>query len=446
MNIQGKKVNFRSPKRHSNPFRLLLWGILIVAGFVVMRGYYSGTVKPLFLPTFTPTRTTNSYALEGDTDFTAGDLEKAIAAYQKATALDPNDGELWAKLARIQTYSSISLTTSDEQLARLKEAMASIDHAVSVAPDNSMVHATRAFVEDWYANPVLVGDQVNELLTDADHEVTLALTQDPTNTLALAYRAEILVDQGRLDQAVQSIAQAEQQDSSLMDVHRIYGYVYESRGEYSQAITEYKKAIEIAPNLNFLKIRVGKIYRHQQLWDLALEIFDQAAKQNEQLGINDPIPYLAIANTYIQMPQADFRLAENNVMKALELDPTNPDVYAQLGMVYHSARNYEGSLAAFQCALDGCGPALSCQVRNNDEECSDAQANNPAITVNGMSLTGDTVAYYYTYGSVLAGLHVSGDNYCTLAMQKLNQVADNFSSDSTIMSIVKAGEDICSGG
>ncbi len=416
-----------------------------MAGFVVMRGYYSGTVKPFFLPTYTPTRTTNSYAMEGDAEFTAGDLDKAIAAYTQATSLDPNDGELWAQLARIQTYSSVSLTTNAEQLTRLNDAMASIDHAVAVAPDDSQVHAIRAFVLDWYANPVLV-DDVNVYLTDADHEVTLALTIDPANTLALAYRAEILVDQGQLEQAKQSITQAAQQDASLMDVHRIYGYVYELYGEYTQAINEYTTAINIAPNLNFLKIRVGKIYRHLKLWDQALEIFDQAAKQNLQLGIKDPIPYLAIANTYIQMPQADFRLAENNVGKALDLDPSNPDVYAQLGMVYHSARNYEGAINAFQCALDGCDAKVSCQVRNNDEGCTDAEANNPAIVIKGLPLTADTVAYYYTYGSVLAGLHVAGDNYCERALTTLKQVGDNFSNDPIIMSIVHAGEDICSGG
>ena len=442
MNIEGKQVNFRPQKKRSNPFRLMLWGVLIVATFVLIRGYYNGSVKPLFLPTNTPTRTTNSYAQEGDTNFTAGDLDKAIAAYKKATALDPNDASLWAKLARIQTYSSVSLSTNSDQLARLNDAMNSIDQAVKVAPDESQVHAIRAFVEDWYANPVLVKDQVNALLTDADHEVTLALTEDPTNTLALAFRAEILVDQGRLDQAMQSITQAVQQDNTLMDVHRIYGYVFESMGNYSEAINEYQKAIEIAPNLNFLKIRVGKIYRHQQLWDQALAMFDLAAKQNLQLGINDPIPYLAIANTYIQMPQADFFTAERNVQKALQLDPTNADVYAQLGMVYHSARNYEGAIPTFKCALDGCTPQESCEVRQG---CTDA--NNPAVTITGLPLTADTVAYYYTYASVLSGLHVPGkDQYCTTAMPKLLQVAAGFSDDPTIMSIVKAGEDICAGG
>jgi tetratricopeptide (TPR) repeat protein len=440
MQLEGKKPNFGPIKGSSNPFRLMLWALLIVIGFVVIRGYYSGSVKPFFLATPTPTRTTNSFAMEGDTDFTAGDLEKAIVAYQKATTLDPNDAQLWAQLARIQTYSSVSLTTNDRQLARLQDALASINHAVAVAPDDSTVHAIRAFVLDWYANPVLVGDQVDQLLTEAQKEASLALAEDQTNTLAQAFYAEIMVDQSRWDQAEQNISQAEKEDPSLMDVHRIYGYVYETLGQYNLAIQEYQKAIEIAPNLNFLKIMVGKVYRHLQLYDQALEIFDLAAKQNQQLGINDPIPYLAIANTYIQT--GDFFAAAINVKKALALNPSSPDVYAQLGMVYHASRNYEGAIPAFECAIQGCDAIQSCTVR----QCTDP--NNPPIVITGMKLTADTVAYYYTFVSVLSGLYLPGNskNYCTEAAPYFAEITASFSDDPTIMAIVKEGEDICASG
>jgi tetratricopeptide (TPR) repeat protein len=440
MQLEGKEPNFRPVKRHSNPYRLMLWVLLIVTGFVVMRGYYTGAVKPFFMATPTPTRTTNSYAMEGDIDFTAGDLEKAIVAYQKATALDPTDALLWAQLARIQTYSSVSLTTNDEQLARLQDALASIDRAVAVAPHDSTVHAIRAFVLDWYANPVLVGIQVDELLTEAQREASLALAEDQTNTLAQAFYAEIMVDQNRWDQAELNIKAAEQQDPTLMDVHRIYAYVYETLGQYNFAIQEYQQAITIAPNLNFLKIRVGKIYRHLQLWDQALAIFDLAAKQNQQLGIKDPIPYLAIANTYMQMPEGNFFTAARNVMKALTLNPSSPEVYAQLGMVYHGSRNYEGAILAFRCAIRGCDAIESCDVRQCDSTVD------PPIVVKGVKLTADTVAYYYTFVSVLSGLHRPGDGYCTEAAPYFTQIKDGFSDDPTIMSIVKAGEDICASG
>ena len=435
MYLSGREPTFRSPRSRSNLYRMMLWAVLIVFVLVVLREYDKGEVKPLFMATATPTRTTNSYALEGETHFNAGDLEKAIVAYQAATRLDPKNASLWAELARIQAYSSNLLTTNDEQAARLQDALSSINQARDLAPDDSTVHAIRAFVLDWYANPVWAGDQVDSLLAEANNEAVRAITLDNTNTLALAYYAEILNDQQKWQQASLYIQQAMERDSTLMDVHRIQGYVYETLGNYNLAIQEYKKAVEIAPNLSFLLIRIGKIYRHLQLYAQALEYFEKAARQNEQLGIKDPIPYLAIANTYAQ--EGEFFAATRNVRKALDLNPSSPDVYAQLGMIYHKSRNYEGAIDAFECGIKGCTAEKSCTVRQCDP------TTDPQYEIKGMKLTSDTVPYYYTYGSVLSGLHRPGDDYCTQALDILGQVRKQFASDNSIMSIVKAGEDIC---
>ena len=61
-----------------------------------------------------------------------------------------------------------------------------------------------------------------------------------------------------------------------------------------------------------------------------------------------------------------------------------------------------------------------------------------------MPLSDNTVVYYFTYGSVLAGLHKQGDDYCVKAMDILSLVKASFSGDPTVMGIVNAGEDICS--
>jgi hypothetical protein len=68
----------------------------------------------------------------------------------------------------------------------------------------------------------------------------------------------------------------------------------------------------------------------------------------------------------------------------------------------------------------------------------------PAVIVQGMPLSDSTVVYYFTYGSVLAGLHKEGDNYCIQALEILRLVKAGYSGDPTIMGIVTAGEEICS--
>ncbi len=436
MYLHGKDPTFRKTRNKSNPYIILVLVLLIVFTFTIISGLLKGDVQPLFLPTPTPTRTTNSFFIEGETQFSAGNLDAAIDAFKKAAELDPQNPDPLIELARIQTYSSALLTTDAERTQRLGEAMESIDQAKKLAPTSSEVLAVRSFVLDWNSNTLLVDDETSEdLLNQAEAEALLALQIDSTNTLALAYYAEILVDQTKWNQAQQYIQQAVERNPDLMDVHRIQAYTYETLGEYNLAIQEYKQAIEIMPNYTYLHIAVGRIYRHLQLYDQALEYFARAANLNEQLGIIDPIPYLAIANTYAQ--DGEFFAAALNVERALEFTPANPDVYGQLGVIYHKSRNYEGAIPALQCAIEGCDAQQSCEVRQCDPE------NDPMSAIEGLPLTGSTIVYYFTYGSVLSGLHREGDDYCDRAMGIFDQLRSIYADDPSIMSIVRAGEDIC---
>jgi tetratricopeptide (TPR) repeat protein len=426
---------------------MFFWILLILGGIWLVREFQRGDIKPLFVPTATPTRTSESFTMEGDADFIAGQLNAAITAYQEAARVDPNNADIWAQLARIQTYSSALLTTDVDQRTRLQDALDSINKAADLNDDSSTVHAVRAFVLDWNANPSLVGtDQAQDYLTEAEQEAVRALQLDSTNTLALVFYAEILVDQQKWTQAEQYINQALERDPSLMDVHRVNAYVLESLGQYNAAIQEYDKAIAIAPNLTFLYLRAGANYRRlafgapnedvqTQLYEKSLEYFAKAASINEQLQVHDPIPYLSISKTYSQM--GEYFIAARNVQKALEYDQANPDIYGQLGVVFFKSRNYEGSIPALKCAVRGCTPEESCDARGG------CGPNEQGVQVVGMDLSPNTVVYYYTYGSVLAALSRPQQNYCPEALDVLSEVKAAFPDDGDIAGIVQSGEVIC---
>jgi tetratricopeptide (TPR) repeat protein len=339
------------------------------------------------------------------------------------------------------------LTTDDSQRTRLQEALESANKAVELAPDDSFTHAIRSFVLDWNANPTLLEEKQTQIyLTEAEQEAVRALQLDNTNTLALAFYAEILVDQQKWTQANQYIQQALERDPTLMDVHRVYAYVLESLGQYNQAIQEYDIAITITPNLTFLHLRAGASYRRlafespnedtaQLLYEQSLEYFDRAARINDQLGVEDPIPYLSISKTYSQM--GEFFIAARNVQKALEFQPNNPDIYGQLGIIYFKSRNYEGSIPALKCAIRGCTPEESCDGRGG------CGPNDTEAQVSGLALSPNTVVYYYTYGSVLAALSRPNENNCAEAVAVLEEVKAAYGSDPDIAGIVSAGETIC---
>jgi tetratricopeptide (TPR) repeat protein len=200
----------------------------------------------------------------------------------------------------------------------------------------------------------------------------------------------------------------------------------ESVGNYAAAIEQYKRAAEVAPNQTFLYIRIGQNYRELGLHDEALEYFDRAANINEVLGIDDPLPYIAIAKTYSRM--GEFRAASLNAAKAIDLDPTNPDWYGQLGIIYGRARNYEDAVLVLHCATEGCS-----DVQNTAD--SDGRW---TVSVEGLPLDNNTLIYYYTYGSLLAAL-----NQCERAVPILDLVGATYPGDAIVMGIVNESYTVC---
>jgi tetratricopeptide (TPR) repeat protein len=432
--ITGRQPHFRPQNHRSNPYRILMWLGLIVGGVWLFLQVQSGGVKPLFLPTPTPTRTAQSYTLEGESLFDAGDLTEAIKAYQEATRVDPQNAQLWADLARIQNYSSSLLSNDTDRFQRLKDALDSIDQAAALQPDNADVLAIRALVLDWYASSfLLTDDERQSSLNEAEREAARAFNLDPENAQALAFYAEILVDQQKWSQAQQYVEQAVLLDPGSMDVHRVYGYVLESLGQYRQAIEEYQKAADITPNLTFLYIFIGRNFRTLEVHNRALEFFEKAANINNQLGINDPVPYIEIAKTYSR--DGEFFIAAINAQKALQYDPTNANTYGQLGIIYTKARNYEGARPALKCAVVGCSA---------DENETAKEILDQRVAVQGLPLTSGTVAFYYLqYGSVLAALSRPNQNYCPDALEVLEEVRAAYPDDSLFNDIINENEAIC---
>ncbi len=442
--IVGKRPTFRNDRKGDNFYRIILWISLILVFVWFYMGLQRGQIVSPLAPTPTPTRIAESYFQEAQAYVDAGRLDDpglvnpdsesitindAIDAYKAALLLDETNTQAWSELARIQTYSSSMLRNDQERLQRLLEARESADKAVELNPDDSTARAVRAFTLDWYSSSTLVSsEERQELLIEAEREASRAFQLDPENALALAYYAEILADQQKWAQAEKYAAQAVALDDTLMDTHRVYGYVLETLGKYNSAIQQYQEAAKINPNMTYLYIRIGQNFREGiRNPERALDYFDRAAKINDALGVQNPVPYVEIARTYTQI--GEFFAASINAEKALEFDPTNAGTYGQLGMIFRRARNYEGALILLKCAVRGCT----------------AEENETAgVAVEGLPLTSLTVAYYYVeYGTNLAFLSRPNENYCAEAIEVLQEVRDAYPEDPTLMAIVEDSEGIC---
>ncbi len=450
--IVGKHPTFHRDKRNSNSFRILLWLALIVAAMAFMLRVNRGEVEPLFQPTPTATRLAHSYVDEALAYFRAGRIDDpntdndAIDTYYLALQENPEDAETWAELARILTYSSALLSSQEQSRLRMEEALEAIDKAIELNPDISRTHAIRAFVLDWGA-PYYSEEEGEDMLTEAYNNAVRSIQLDPNDAMALAFYAEVLLDQENWSQAEQYAKQAVALDDGSMDAHRVYATVLETLGFYRLAIEQYQKATEITPNLTFLYIQIGVNYRYlamnsnsEMLYNEALANFDRAVMINDSLGVKDPLPYIAIAKAYSQM--GEFFIAARNAEKALSLDPTDANTYGQLGIIYFKSKNYESSMPALQCAVVSCSASENLVLERLANENPDWGVQ--PVAVEGLQLDSVEVAYYYAeYGQVLAYLSRPRLNYCNQAMPVLRAVRESYSDDDVLMEIVEGSESTC---
>jgi tetratricopeptide (TPR) repeat protein len=452
--LVGKKPTFHRGRSRINSYFVMAILLLNMGGLYLIMQVQRGAVQPLFQPTPTPTRQARSYIAEAEAYFAAGKIDDpftdqdAIDTYKLALQEDPENAEVWAEMARIMTYSAELLTTRDQRIARLQEALAAANRAKEIAPENSTVRAIRSLVlsrNSMYGED----DRARQRLQiEATDEAYVAFNLDSENALALAYYAEIQLDQFKWSEADRYSREAVERAGHLMDTHRVRAIVLETLGSYDEAIAQYEQAAAINPNLTFLYIRIGVNHRHiaqtyyrPDRYELALEYFARAATINERNGVADPLPYIAIAKTYTQM--GEFFIASRNGEKALSLNPTDANSYGQLGIIYFKARNYESALPALQCAVASCTAEENLVLERLMEE-------NPnwgveQVAVEGMRLENIEIAYYYAmYAQSLAWLSRPRENFCPQAYPVIEALrSSDYIRDAVIASIANESETIC---
>ncbi len=439
MQLSGKNLEFKH-KNRSNPGIVILLMFLCVFAFFLLKAVMTEVIVSPWKPTLIPTRDAASFALEAEAQFVSGNLQKAVDSFSAAAVLAPENPEYVWKQGRALAYMTASQTTDAEKRNTLEQAVSLLESSLETFTENSDIYAVLGLVYLWFADEDLCSpDLVETYFASAESYIRRAVDYGPRNAMAYAFYSEILLNQMNYERSEQMLRQALEYGASapesMFDVYRVQGNVLESYGQYRSAIDAYNRALELSPNMTFLQIRIGVNWRQLKEYDQALEMFAKAARINDQLGLNDPLPYLAIGNTYSQT--GDFYAAGLNIKKALSINPYNPDVYGRLGVNYYKARNYEAAIDALKCATYGCGAVESCTVR----ECDDP--GNPLIEIEGLPLSGTSVVYYFTYAGALSYMHTNANRFCEDAVKTAAEIEALYSTDQTVMSIVRDSQRIC---
>lgn len=349
-------------------------GLVAMIGFVMYFGVVLGPdVQSTFLPTPTVTRSPESYVTEAGQFFEQGKLTQAIQSYEQAVRATPNDASIYISLARTQVWAGKPL-----------DAQTNAENALLLNPNNSMAHAVRGWALD--AQKDYLASEVS---------IKRALELDPQNALAHAYYAELLADQyvegtGPFDALAKMSEESKLALSlgpGLLESHRARGYVYESTGNFSDAISEYELAVNINKHLADLHVSLGRSYRALQVYDKAVDSLTTA----NQLNPSDPTPLLYISRVYATI--GEYVKAEQYAQQAVKTNPVDTALRGNLGVMYY--RNLQWPEAADELSL----------VVNGGKDADGVEIKPFDLVPNSTRIA----EYYFTYGLVLVKLERCGE-------------------------------------
>jgi tetratricopeptide (TPR) repeat protein len=362
MRLKGERLRLGRGGRHSNPWRMLVYIIIIAGGVLIYRLTQVGEFQPLFLPTPGPTRGAESYTEEAEVHFFAGNLTEAINAYEIATTLEPGNAELLAKLARLQTYSSSLLTTINDRRARLAMARDTIDHAVEISPENATVHAIRALVYDWSAtaevrDTLLVGDVVRVQANLDDEGRMIARIIESEDNIELG-SSEGMVEEGTMF-IFSGVVEEKSQEEWVVG-GRTVGVtpqtLVRNPNRRDEFLTEAENAANRASNFDPGNILAqafkAEVQVDQGEFALALDNAQQAAEAVENIGSQFEYAmdvhrvYATVLENYGYYLQAI-----NEYQKAAEISPNLTFLYLQIGANYRELQDIDNALYYFDKAV-----------------------------------------------------------------------------------------------
>jgi tetratricopeptide (TPR) repeat protein len=305
------------------------------------------------------------YELSGRTDY----ANQAVDDYKKAREFDPASSVIIERLA--ETYAKSQ---------RTNEAIAQGEEAVKANPDNAGAHRllARIYVRNLSDTNTGTGqrdtidkgiEQFKEILRiepkdsqsslwlarlyrfENEHEKAEAtlrgvLSWDPQNEGALEQLSQLLIDEGRANDAIELLGKAaDRADSAAL--YDLLGDAYAQTHDYVKSEVAYKKAVEVDPDEATHRKGLAQTLLTEEKFPEALEEYKRLA----ELDPENPENYLRLSQIYRHTSQFD--LAEAAIVKAKQISPGNLEVLYNEALLYDAQGRLDDAAHVLADAIAG---------------------------------------------------------------------------------------------
>ena len=298
-----------------------------VGGFLLFGGGGGSSQPAVVSPppsTRAPINPAIALAAEGDSLVQQGKIEDAVAKYQQALQSDPD-----SEIARTQLGIAYFLLSGLEELAQQE-----LEQALEVNPSS-----VKAFSFLCLVRSDLATSHDSKDFGLAESACQGALQLDPQNGQAHAFLGEVYAAGGRNDEALIEAQRGLELAPNDVFVLTSAGYVRGQRGEWADAVSDYRGAIEHQPKFAFIHLLLADALQETQQWDEALSSARAALDLNQGY---DARAHTSMGHTLWDKGDGDGAIAE--FQQAVGLDDNEDYAHWGYGAVLYEREDYQGSL------------------------------------------------------------------------------------------------------
>ncbi len=275
-------------------------------------------------PSLDPVQASELWHKKGLIHAMGKEYEQAIASYDKALEIKPDDHEAW-----------YGRGFALGNLGRFAEAIASFDQALEIKPDDH---------EAWYNRGFALDDLGRFAEAIASYDKALEIKPDCHQ--AWYGRGFALGNLGRLEEAIASFDKALE---FKPDDHQAWygrGFALDDLGRFAEAIASYDKALEIKPDdhdaWNYRGVALGNLDRLAE----AIASFDRAL----EFKPDDPDTW--DNRGYVLTCMGRYKDALESCDRAIKINPNHTNAYYNKACCYGLQNNVELAIENLQSAIN----------------------------------------------------------------------------------------------
>lgn len=262
-------------------------------------------------------------------------VRDAVSEANEILKRDPNDLPTHRLLARIYLRSLGDINGSSVQTEMVGKAIAEYSEVHRLDPSDEEASLWLARLYRLHNEPEQAEKVLQKMLKD-----------DPGNEAAVEQLTQLLLDENKTDEAIKLLEgmTARSGSATLFD---LLGDAYTQAHDFPKAEAAYRKAVDLDPSeLSHLR-GLGQALLSQEKYPEALAAYQKLT----DLMPDDSDNYLRIAQIYREMHRLD--KAEENLLKAKQNNPGNLEILYNEAMIYQAEGRYDEAIRVISDAVTG---------------------------------------------------------------------------------------------